>query len=241
MTILHSLEIIAMEKIEAQTPKMERKPYFTSFLNRIGGVFLAPDATFSQIIAERIGFLEPLMLMIMLVAIEGAVVASFAYRVFSAVVNAIGLLTGGVTSAGFFTFAVAIVIFVMIFGTLIVWVILAAIAHVSARYVFRGRGSFVQLMKLYGYTLVPISLVILSTVLMAISWVSWPLVLFLNIVATFWNVLLMAVAVKHNYGIDIGKAFISSFIGPMTVWLIIVGSMWAWMWLIIHSLTGGIV
>jgi hypothetical protein len=235
------VEIMMMEKVEVEKSKMERKPYFTSFLNRIGGVFLAPDATFSEIIAERIGFWEPLMLMIMLVAIEGAVVASFAYRVYSAVVNAIGLLMGGVTSAGFFTFAVAIIIFVMIFGTLIAWIILAAIAHASAKYIFRGKGSFVQLMKLYGYTLLPIILTILSTMLVAISWVAWPLVLFLHIVATFWIVLLMAVAVKHNYDIDVGKAFISSFIGPMTVWLIIVGSMWAWMWLIIHSLTGGIV
>ena len=230
---------MAMEKVEA--PKIERKPYFTSLLNRIGGVFLAPDATFNQIIADRIGFLEPLILMIMLVAIEGAVIASFAYRVFSAVVNAIGLLTGAGSTAGFFTFAVAIIVFVMIFGTLIAWIILAGIAHATAKYIFRGKGSFVQLMKLYGYTLVPISLMILSTMLVAISWVSWPLVLFLNIVATFWIVLLMAVAVKHNYNIDIGKAFISSFIGPMTVWLIIAGLMWAWMWLIIHSLTGGIV
>jgi len=33
----------------------------------------------------------------------------------------------------------------------------------------------------------------------------------------FWGVLLMAVAVKHNYKVDIGKGFISSFIGPMLV------------------------
>lgn len=230
-----------MEKVDVGATKKERSSFFTSFLNRIGGVFLAPDATFSQIITERIGFWEPLMLMILLVAIEGAVIASFAYRVFSAFVNAMGIFSGGVADAGFFTLAIAIMISVMIFGTLIGWVILAGIAHVSAKYIFRGEGSFVQLMKLYGYTLIPISLVILSTVLMAISWVAWPLTLFLNIVATFWIVLLMAVAVKHNYKIDIGKAFISSFIGPMTIWLIIVGIMWAWMWLLIHSLTGGIV
>jgi hypothetical protein len=230
-----------MEKVDAEATKKERSSYFTSFLNRIGGVFLAPDATFSQIITERIGFWEPLMLMILLVAIEGAVMASFAYRVFLAVANAMGSLSGGMTGAGLFTFVIAIMISVMIFGTLITWVILAGIAHVSAKYIFRGEGSFVQLMKLYGYTLIPISLIILSTVLMAMSWVAWPLTLFLNIVATFWIVLLMAVAVKHNYKIDIGKAFISSFIGPMTIWLIIVGIMWAWMWLLIHSLTGGIV
>jgi hypothetical protein len=64
---------------------------------------------------------------------------------------------------------------------------------------------------------------------------------FSSIIATFWVVLLMAVAVKHNYKIDIGKGFISSFIGPMLVWLIIVGIFWVWVILTIRTFTGGIV
>jgi hypothetical protein len=96
-------------------------------------------------------------------------------------------------------------------------------------------------MKLYGYALVPYSLVILGTVLVGLSWTTWPFAVFFSIVTTFWVVLLMAVAVKSNYKIDIGKGFISSFIGPMLVWLIIVGIFWAWMILIIRSFTGGMV
>jgi len=62
---------------------------------------------------------------------------------------------------------------------------------------------------------------------------------FFHVVAAFWIVILMAVAVKHTYDIDTGKGFISSFIGPMTLWLIIIGIAWAWIWLTIRSLAGG--
>jgi len=231
--------IMKMGKPEKEPVRRAGGSYFTSFLNRIGGVLLAPDATFNQIITDRIGFWEPLTLIILLVAIEGAVLASLAYRVFSVVANAVSPLTGVVWDPGFLNVILVIIISAMIIATLVAWVILAGIAHISAKYIFRGEGSFVQLMKLYGYTFVPVSLLILSTVLLGLSWATWPLTLFLNIVATFWIVLLMAVAVKHNYKIDTGKAFISSFIGPMTVWLVVVGGMWAWMWLLIRSLTGG--
>jgi hypothetical protein len=129
----------------------------------------------------------------------------------------------------------------MIIGFLLVWLIAAGIAHLIARYVFRGRGSYVQLLKLYGYALVPYSLVILSTVIIGINWATWPFAIFLNVVATFWIVLLMSVAVKHNYGIDVGKAFISSFIGPMLAWLIVIGIFWLWLLVTIGSFAGGFV
>lgn len=210
-------------------------------MNRIGGIFLAPDVTFNQIIADKIGFWEPLVLVLALVVIEAAVLSSLAYRTFSTFVTAIGPLTGGFFSPNFFTIALLSMILVTIVVTLIFWVIVGGIAHLSAKYIFNGTGSFVQLMKLYGYSFVLYSLVILSTVLLGISWATWPLSAFLNIVMIFWAVLLMTVAVKHNYNIDIGKAFISSFIGPMLVWLIMVSIFWVWILTIITSFTGGLV
>jgi hypothetical protein len=230
-----------MEKTENRMPKKGTGAYFTSFLNRIGGVFLAPDATFNQIIADKIGFWEPLILVLALVVIEAAVLSSLAYRTFSTFMTAISPLTGGFLSPGFLSIALLSMILVTIVVTLIFWVIVGGIAHLSAKYFFNGTGSFVQLMKLYGYSFVPYSLVILSTVLIGISWVTWPVSVFLNIVTTFWFVLLMVVAVKHNYEIDIGKAFISSFIGPMVVWLIMVSIFWVWILAIIASFTGGFV
>jgi hypothetical protein len=166
--------------------------------------------------------------------------ASFAIRIISAIALVFTPLTGTL-SLDFLYVIVWIALVGVLIGALILWVILAGIAHLFARYVFRGQGSFVQLMKLYGYALAPASLVILSTVLLGISWVTWPFVQFLNVAAMFWIVLLMAVAVKHNYGLDIGKAFISSFIGPMVVQLVIMGIFWTWMWLYITSLAGGVI
>ena len=229
-----------MEKIGDETPKKGSGSHLSSFLNRIGGVFLASDATFSRIIADKIQFWEPFLLVLLLVGIHGAILASFAYRVLSAITTSISSITGG-TPLGFLAIIPWIMLTLTIVIPLIFWVIVAGIAHVSAKYVFKGYGSFVQLMRLYGYSFIPYSVVILSTVLFGISWTLWPLSIFLNIVTTFWIVLLMAVAVKHNYGIDIGKAFVSSFIGPMVVWLIIVGILWAWMWLIISSFAGGLI
>jgi hypothetical protein len=51
----------------------------------------------------------------------------------------------------------------------------------------------------------------------------------------------MTTATKQNYGIDTGKAFISSFIGPMLVWLLITGILWAWIWTVISTFTGGFI
>lgn len=230
-----------MEKSEGEAPKEEKASYFSSFLNRIGGVFLTPDATFKQIIMEKIGFLEPFALVLVLVGIEGLVIASFIHRIISALIVSFGSLLGDVSLGSLSIIWLAVTIG-MVVVTLILWIIVAGIAHISAKYIFKGvGGSFVQLMKLYGYTLVPFSLVILGTVLSGISWVTWPLSTFFGVVAIFWIVLLMAVAVKHTYNIDIGKAFISSFIGPMVVCLILAGVFWLWMWLAITSFSGGFV
>jgi hypothetical protein len=229
-----------MEKPESQASKKGSGSYFTSFMTRIGGVFLAPDATFNQIITEKIGFAEPLVLILLLVGIQGAIMASFAQRVISAITSALGPVTGS-ADLGFLGIIPWIMLVVMVIAVLIGWIVIAGIAHLSARYLFRGTGSFTQLLKLYGYSLAPMSLVILGTVLIGISWVALPLTQFLCTAAVFWIVILMTAAVKQNYSLDTGKAFISSFIGPLIAWLIIVGIFWIWIWLAISSFAGGLV
>jgi len=229
-----------MEKPQSQTSKKGLGSFFTSLMTRIGGVFLAPDATFNQIIAEKIGFAEPFILILLLAGIQGAIIASFAQRVISAITSALGPVTGS-ANLGFLGIVPWVMLVVVIIAVLIGWIVIAGIAHISAKYIFRGTGSFTQLLKLYGYSLAPMSLVILGTVLIGISWVALPLTYFFSVIAVFWIVILMTAAVKQNYGLDTGKAFISSFVGPLIVWLIIVGIFWIWIWLAVSSFAGGFV
>jgi hypothetical protein len=141
-----------MEKQSTETPKKRTGASSVSFMNKIGGVILAPDATFPEIITEGTGFWEPLLLLVLLFAIQGAVQASFAYRVFSAFASALGPMTSGFITGSWFSIVVLSMIVATIVGVLIFWVIVAGIAHLCAKYVFRGEGSFVDLMKLYGYS-----------------------------------------------------------------------------------------
>ncbi len=166
--------------------------------------------------------------------------ASFAQRLISAITTAISPVTGS-ANLGFLGIIPWIMLIVMIILVLIGWVIVAGIAHLSARYIFRGVGSFTQLLKLYGYSLAPMSLMIFATVLIGVSWIALPLTQFLFVAAVFWIVMLMTVAVRQNYGLDTGKAFISSFIGPLIVWLVIMVIFWIWIWLALSSFTGGLI
>jgi hypothetical protein len=226
-------------RVEGKTSEEKTGWSFSGLLTRIGGVFLAPDATFKQIITGKIGFWEPFLLVLLLVGVQVAVVASFCFRIMAAILDSISTLTSGV-SFSFLSVMLAVMFTVSIIGALILWFVVAIIAHLIARFVFHGRGSLLQLMKLYGYSIIPCSLQILGLVLVGMSWTLWPFLVFFHAVAAFWIVVLMAVAVKHTYDIDIGKGFISSFIGPMTLWLIMIGIAWAWTWVIMRSFAGGL-
>lgn len=127
-----------MEKPESQGSKKGSGSFFASFMTRIGGVFLAPDATFSQIITEKIGFAEPFILILLLVGIQGAIMASFAQRVISAIATALGPVTGS-ANLGFLVIIPWVMLIVMIIAVLIGWIIVAGIAHLSAKYISEAR------------------------------------------------------------------------------------------------------
>jgi hypothetical protein len=60
-----------MERNITEPAAKQRRPFFASFVNRIGGVFLAPDDTFNKIVVDKAGFWESFLLVVMLVAVEG--------------------------------------------------------------------------------------------------------------------------------------------------------------------------
>jgi hypothetical protein len=210
---------------EKTASKATISSYFTGFLNRLGGTLLDPGKTFEQIIAEKRGFLEPLLIVFLSHGIQGAIIGSFIVRIILAIYALLGEWIGEAPS-GLIVSIPIITFFVAFVGTLILWVILAGIAHLCAKYIFKGAGSFGQLLKLYGYASVPYSLIILATVLIGVNFTLSPLSLILGLTAIFWMVLIMVVAVDTTYKIGSGKAFISSFVGPMIVLLILFIALW---------------
>jgi hypothetical protein len=68
-------------------------------------------------------------------------VSSFPYRVISAITGLVNPLTGATLPLGFVNVILASMVFMMVIGALIFWVMIAGIAHLVARYIFRGQGS----------------------------------------------------------------------------------------------------
>ena len=152
---------------EKTASKVTISSYFAGLLSRLGGTLLDPGKTFEQIIAEKRGFLEPLLVVFLSHGIQGAIIGSFIVRIILAIYAFLGEWLGE-APVGLIVSIPIITFFVAFVGTLILWAILTGIAHLCAKYIFKGAGSFGQLFKLYGYASVPYSLVILATVLIGI-------------------------------------------------------------------------
>ncbi|MCP8305348.1 MAG: YIP1 family protein [archaeon] len=198
---------------------------FTGFLDRLGGALLEPRKTFDDILTEKRGILEPLLLIVAFFGIQGALVGVFAVRIISSILALLGPIIGVEQFGTFQAFSFIIPVttaIVWIIGSLICWFISAGIAHLCARYVFSGMGAYTQLLKLYGYATVPSSLVILGMVLVGLNFpFFFGYFIILCLIAIFWMVSISVVAVERCHLIDPGKAFISSFVVPLVVYLII--------------------
>lgn len=206
---------------------------FVGILDRLGGALLEPGKTFDRMIDEERGILEPLLIVVVFNAIQGAIIGSLIVRIILSVVafagrffGQMGIPTGGVPPGpipmGLLAIIPVATAVLWSIAALILWVIFAGIAHFIAKYVFKGVGSFVRLLTLYGYASVPWSLVILGMVLLGLNLFAFMgFSAILNLVAIFWMVLITVVAAERSHKIDPGKAFISVFIGPLVVFLIL--------------------
>jgi len=214
---------------------MERKSSsgFIGFLDRLGGTLLEPGKTFYRILEEKRGILEPLFLIILFFGIQGALVGVFIVRILYSFLPFLSPIIG-VEQLKTFQDILSIIPIITtiswIIFSLILWVISAGIAHLCARYVFKGMGSYTQLLKLYGYASVPSSLVILGMLLVSLNFsLFFGFSIILCLIAIFWTV-----AVERCHLIDPGQAFISSFIAPLILFIILS----AIIWLIFSSLGG---
>ena len=211
---------------------------FIGFVSRLGETFLEPGKMFERLIAEKKGFLEPLVLVLIFHGVQGALIGSLIAKIIITIFAFLGSLLGIQNAIPSFVFVIPVITAIVgIICTLLLWVILAGIAHIIAKYIFKGVGSFTQLFKLYGYASVPNILAIFATLLMGVDFFAFlGYSLVLCFASIFWVVLIMVVAVEKSHQIDPGKAFISAFIGPIVILLILL----AFAGLFLSMLFGGI-
>jgi len=211
---------------------MERKSSsgFTGFLDRLGGTLLEPRKTFYDILEEKRGILEPLFLIILFFGIQGALVGVLIVRILYSFLPFLSPIIGVEQLKAFqgILFVIPIITTISwIIFSLILWVISAGIAHLCAKYVFKGMGSYTQLLKLYGYASVPSSLVILGMMLASLNFsIFFGFSVILCLIAVFWTVIILVVAVERCHLIDAGQAFISSFIAPLVLLIILSAIIW---------------
>lgn len=202
------------------------------FLDRLGGTLTEPIHTFDQMLDEGASFREALVVVALTFGIIGGIVGFGLARLASSALTFIGPWAGGaippqVASQLFLILpaGLALLIFLCVF---VFWVVSSAIAHLCARGVFGGGGSYGQLLTLQGYAATPF---FLAAVGLALGW--WnaallPYTAFLGLTAVFWPVLLSVIAVERSHRISFGRAFVSAFIAPLLVYLVILmGLGWA--------------
>jgi len=225
--------------MEKETLPQHKTPSgFTGFLDRLGGVLLEPRKTFYDILEEKRSIMEPLLLIIVFFGIQGALVGVFIVRILDSLLPFLGPLISieqlRIFQGSLFIIPIIAAISWIIFA-LILWIISAGIAHLCARYIFKGMGLYTQVLKLYGYVSVPSSLVILGIILVSLNFsLFFGFSIILCLMAIFWTVLILVVAVERCHLIDPGQAFISSFIAPLIFYTVLSAVIW-----LIFSALGG--
>ncbi|MEM3382910.1 MAG: YIP1 family protein [Nitrososphaerales archaeon] len=203
----------------------------TRFLERLGGILLEPRKTFYDMMQKGMSVIEPLFLIIVFFGIQGALFGVFTVRLLYSFLDFLSQFAGTeplrIFQGSFIIITITTTIS-WIIAALLIWIISAGIAHLSAKYIFKGLGSYSQLLKLYGYASIPSSLVILGIMLLNLNlFIFFGIFLILCLIAFFWIVVILLVAVERCYLIDPGQAFISSFIVPLVVYLTLSAIIWS--------------
>ncbi len=190
-------------------------------LERLGGVLIDPEATFRAMLDGEIGVGGALITVVLIAVVEGLAVGS----ILTGQLGRIGEFFAPWLSLGFqlewFAWlavpaaVVGLTLFSLIFWTLTSW-----IAHVAGRYLFGGDGSYVQILTLTGYCWVAAMPFLAGIALTALTGETI-LVTVLTIVSLAWFFTVWVTAAKVVYEIDMGRAFVASFLTPLTIYTII--------------------
>jgi hypothetical protein len=202
------------------------------FLSKLGGTLIEPIHTFDRMLDEGASFLGALAAVALIFGILGGMAGMGIAKLAAAFFASTGPWLGGAVFPQaavqlFFIFPIALGVLSFV-CVLLFWLISSAISHFCARVVFGGEGSFAQVFTLQGYAATPFFLVAVG---LALGWLNLfllPYAAFLGLTAVFWTVLLLVIAVERSHRISFGRAFVSAFVAPLLVYLVLfTGLTWA--------------
>lgn len=206
-------------------------------LERIGGSLIDPEATFRAMVEDQISVGGALLAVIVFSLVEGFALGSIAstLKYFTSFASQWLSFAGG--QLGWLTLLAWLIIpavtFAVVVGNLIFWVFSSWIAHISAKYIFGGEGSFTEVLTSCGYSWSAVMPFLAGVALTTFS----GNMIFLTVltpISLAWFLVSWVTAIKTVHGIDAGRGFVSAFIIPLTVYVLIAvtlfyGSLGVWL------------
>ncbi|HID17268.1 TPA: hypothetical protein EYP26_03150 [Candidatus Bathyarchaeota archaeon] len=192
-----------------------------SLLEELGGVLVDARETFEKLSLKKLSLLRPMGVLLLFNAIHGVLAGALiakALLVVSALFWRLLWPLGGFRapdSPTLISLTPALVSASSALFALVAWLLLAAIAHLCAKVAFKKTGSYVHLLKLYGYSSTPLFLSSLGLLLLSVNPKFFVYAVPLSAASFIWILAIMVAAVQSAYGLSSGEAFISAFIAPV--------------------------
>jgi hypothetical protein len=192
------------------------------FIERIGGALIDPEITFNTIIKRGIGVRGAILNIILFSVVEALLFSSAISLILMRVAVFLREWFGfSLASAGWLPWVITpTFIGLKIVLSLLAWVILGGLAHLSARHAFSGEGTYSEILTLYGYGW-SAKMPLLAGAALSILTQNPVYLLVFALVSFIWILIVWTAAVKVSHGIDFGRAFISVFIVPLVVFTLI--------------------
>ncbi len=153
-------------------------------LDRIVNSLVAPETTFQDILENK-----------------KAITGIYFYIFFVAF---LGFMSGALVGNFILGIVVAILFIIIGLVKLLVW---SGISHIIAKFVFHGKGQFVQVFELFGYMSVAFILGIVALALLVLGSIFAALLLLVLMIV--WMCILAIVALDTVHEIGVGRAFLS--------------------------------
>ena len=193
-------------------------------LERIGGALIDPESTFKAMVESGVGVGEALLCLLAFTVAAGFTFSPVVLKlaeVFAGFAGWLGFPGYGALTPSLAWIAASILIVLLVFGNLVFWALSAGIAHLTAKYAFKGEGSYAGVLTAYGYSYSAFTPFLVGVTLTNLMGLALLLPLF-TLISAAWFLILWVVAVKTVHRIDAGRGFISAFLTPLTVYLLIV-------------------